>query len=175
VTDAQRLTSAKTASGDVTLVNVSADGMLEANTMSGDVTATNIKARRANFSTVSGSVIARGIATDEAKLFSTSGDVIFDGALTARGRYEFTTHSGNVRLTLDEKTGFTFSAQTYSGSVQSALPLNLTSAGTRRTETRGRTTVNRNTSPRRMEGTFGDGSAVISATSFSGNVIVTRR
>lgn len=163
ITDAPRVTGAKTVSGDLTLRNVGAEGLLEASTMSGEIMATGIKARRLDLGTVSGGVTARGVSADDVSLKSMSGDVVFDGALAARGRYEFTTHAGDVRITLDGQTGFTFDGSTFNGSVRSDLPLQLTTIGSRRGPTRN------------VRGTFGDGSAVLSATSFSGAVVLTKK
>jgi DUF4097 and DUF4098 domain-containing protein YvlB len=163
VTDASRLTGAKTASGDVTLRNVGAEGLLEASTMSGDIIATGVKAHRVDLGTMSGSVTARAVTADEVKLSSMTDDVVFDGALAPRGRYEFTTHSGDVRITIAGDTGFAFEGSTFTGGVRNDAGLKLTTVGNRRTSTRN------------VRGTFGDGSAVITATSFSGDVIVIRK
>lgn len=164
VTRASHLLSAKTASGTITLRDVAAEGALDASTMSGDVTATTVKARRLNLTTISGTVTARGVQASDAKLSSTSGDVVFDGDLAAGGRYVFTSHSGNVQLTLDGRTGFTFESSTFTGTVRTDLPLQGTTlgAGGRRPA-------------RNLRGTFGDGSATVTATSFSGNVVVLKR
>ncbi len=164
ITGATRVMHATTVSGDVTLQNCSAADVLDASTMSGDVTGTNLKARRVELHTVSGTVSGRNVMAQSAKLHSLSGDVTFDGDLAAGGRYEFSTHSGTVRLALDGRTGFSIEATSYSGSVKSDLPLKVesTGSGTRR-------------SNRNMRGTFGDGSATVSATSFSGSVVVVKR
>lgn len=163
ITDASRVTGAKTVSGDLTLRNVGAEGLLEASTMSGEIIATGVKARRLDLGTVSGGVTARGVSADDVRLKSMSGDVVFDGALTARGRYEFTAHSGDVRITIDGQTGFTFEGSTFNGTVRSDLPLQLTTIGSRRSPTRN------------VRGTFGDGSAVLSVTSFSGAILITKK
>ena len=168
ITDAARLTSAKTLSGDLTLTNVAAEGRLEASTMSGDIVATGVKARRVDLSAVSGGVSARDVQAEEVKLASMSDDVVFEGPLTSRGRYEFTSHSGDVRITLLGQTGFSFDGSTFSGSVRSDLALQGS-----RTAARGVGT--RRTDSRSLNGTFGDGSAVIEARSFSGSVVVARK
>jgi|SRR5688572_3536636 len=166
VTDSARLTSASTASGDILLTNVASEGLLDASTLSGGITATGVKARRISLGTISGGVTARGIESENVKLTSMSDDVTFEGALTPRGRYEFSTHSGDVHLILDGRTGFSFEGSAFSGSVRSDLALkggHRIAPGDRRT------------SIRSLSGTFGDGSAVINATSFSGSVIVTKK
>jgi DUF4097 and DUF4098 domain-containing protein YvlB len=162
VTDAPRLTSATTVSGDLALTNVGAEGLLEGSTMSGDIVATGVKARRLDLGAISGGVTARGVTAGDVKLKSMTDDVIFEGALTPRGRYEFSTHSGDVQLTLDGQVGFSFEAQTFNGSIRSDLAVQARNTGSR-------------ASARSLTGTFGDGSAVISATSFSGDVVVLRK
>jgi hypothetical protein len=162
-TDVTRLQMAKTVSGDVIVRNSGSSGLLQAATMSGDVTATDVKADRIDFGSVSGSVTARNVTSGDVSMKSTSGDLLFDGNLAADGRYAFTSHSGTVRLSLDGRTGFSFEASTFSGSVRTDIPLQVTSVGTSRRPNQS------------LRGTFGDGSARVTATAFSGNVVVTRR
>lgn len=169
VTDAARLASAKAVSGDVTLTHVGAEDLLEASAMSGAIVITGVKARRLDIGAISGSVTARGVTADEVKLTSMAEDVMFEGTLTARGRYAFTSHSGDVFLTLDGKTGFSFEGSTFSGSVRSELALQGT-----RTDTRG-LGMRRAAGSRSLSGTFGDGSAVVTATSFSGDVVIRKK
>ncbi len=163
VTGATQLVSAKTVSGDITLRDTQSAGLLDAGTMSGDVTATNVSARRLNLGTISGTVSALGVKSGDVKLHTMSGDVRFEGPLEARGRYDFTSQSGTVRLALDEKVGFTLDADTFNGAVTSALAMQLTGLSNQRRPARN------------LRGTFGDGSATITAKSFSGNVTIVRR
>jgi len=169
VTDCTRLVSAKTVSGDMTLTNTGSDGRLEASTMSGEITAAGLKARRLDLGTVSGGITARNITADDVKLASMSDDVWFEGTLTPRGRYEFTSHAGDVHIVLDGKVGFSFEASTFSGSVRSDLALQGSRTATRALGGR------RAAEPRNLSGTFGDGSAVITANSFSGSVVVSKK
>ncbi|HUR21216.1 MAG TPA: DUF4097 family beta strand repeat-containing protein [Vicinamibacterales bacterium] len=169
ITGANRVGSLATISGDVILTNVGAEGLLEASTVSGEIMATGLKARRVSLGTISGAVVARNIDSDNVKLTSMSDDVTFDGTLTPRGRYEFSTHSGDVHIMLDGRTGFSFEGSAFSGNVTSALALQGSRSDTRTGGGR-RTGSNRN-----LNGTFGDGSAIITATSFSGSVIVTKK
>jgi DUF4097 and DUF4098 domain-containing protein YvlB len=166
VTGATRVQHAKTVSGDVTLTDCGAEGLLEASTMSGDVTGTNIKARRVELHSIAGTVTGRNVSAPAVKLHSMSDDVVFDGDLASGGRYEFTSHSGTVRLAIDGRTGFTFEASTFSGSVRTDIPLKSDNAGAGAGSRRANRTV---------RGTFGDGSATVTANSFSGDVIVTKR
>lgn len=164
VTGATQLISAKTVSGSITLRDTETSGPLDAGTMSGDVTATNVSARRVTLGTISGTVSVVGLKSGDVKLHTMSGDVRFEGPLEARGRYDFKSQAGNVRLALDDTIGFTLDADTFNGSVNSALPLQ----GTGAVSTQRR-------AARQLRGTFGDGSATITAKSFSGNVVIVKR
>lgn len=164
VTNAARLQSAKTVSGDIVLRTVGAEGQLDASTMSGDVTASGVKARRLEISSLSGTATVRDAAASAVSVKSMAGDVVFEGSLTAGGRYEFQSQTGTVRVALDERVGFTFEASTFAGSVASEFPLKVTSLGAT-----GRRPA------RNLSGTFGDGSATVTATSFSGSVTLVRR
>lgn len=165
-----QLAKVSTVSGDITLTNVTAQGLLEASTMSGEILATNIKARRVDLGAIAGGVTARGIDAGDVKLHSMADDISFEGPLTSRGRYEFTSHAGDVRITIDGRVGFTLDASTFSGSVRSDLALQNSRSGGRALA--GRRGREDNTS---LSGTFGDGSAVISARSFNGEVILIKK
>ena len=58
-----------------------------------------------------------------------SGNIEFDAPLAKGGRYEFTSHSGNVRIVLSGNTGFELDADTFSGSVRSDVPVTLRAIG----------------------------------------------
>jgi len=92
----------------------------------------------------------------------------FDGSLSHAGRYEFSAHSGGVRLVLANTTGFDLDASTFSGSIRSDFPVTLRSSNGTGSERRGM-------SNRAIRGTFGDASAVLSIRSFSGSVVITKK
>mgnify|MGYP007067077114 FL=1 len=96
-----------------------------------------------------------------------SGNIDFDAPLVKGGRYEFTSHSGNVRILLTGNTGFELDADTFSGSVRSDVPVTL--------RTLGRTERERRGSTRAIQGTFGDASAILSVRSHSGSVVITKK
>ncbi len=162
--DVPRLVSAKTTSGDVTLRNVGTEnGSVNAATTSGSVDGTGLRGRRIDLSSVSGDVTVRDVQAGDVKLGSISGDLLFDGRLQSGGRYTLTSHSGDVRLAVDERTGFTLEASTQSGTTRTDIPLQVTRIGESRRASR------------QLRGTFGDGAAVVSATSFSGDIVIVRR
>lgn len=97
---------------------------------------------------------------------SCSGHVTFSGTPSRSGRYEFGSHSGHVRLSLAGSAGFELNASTFSGSIRSDIPVTLGSASGRQ---------RRGPSRRSIRGIVGEGGAVVSVTTFSGDIIVERR
>jgi hypothetical protein len=166
VGNAARVTTAKSVSGNVTLTGVRTDAGVEASSISGNVTLRDVQARRLSLNSISGNVAIENVSTERAEAQTMSGNVHYAGTLAPGGRYDLKSHSGDVRLRIDGGTGFELDASTFSGAIRSDLPLT-TRAGEaiRGPGVRGRA----------FRGTFGDGSAVINATTFSGSVVVGRK
>jgi DUF4097 and DUF4098 domain-containing protein YvlB len=160
IAQARRLAKARAMAGDITLTDVDADAGLDAGTFSGDVRLERVKARRLAVDGTSGDIVAIDVAADDAMLKTISGDVEFSGPLAANGRYELRAHSGDVRMTIAGSTGFTLEATTFSGSVRPDAALGLTTTATTRRSTRG---------------TVGNGSARVVASTFSGEIVITKR
>ncbi len=160
LTDGVNVSSATTISGDVTVSNANVSGALTLSTVSGTATLDQVKCRRLSASVVSGDVIGRDLTCDGAEFKSVSGSVEYAGPLTRGGRYEFQTHSGDVKLTVSGSVGFDLNASTFSGGIRLTPPLQLQAA-----------TISR----RAARGTVGDGGAVVTATAFSGDVVITKR
>ena len=98
------------------------------------------------------------------ELQSLSGEVTYDGTIARDGRYDFTSHSGTVRLLVPADAGISLTASTFSGSVNSRLPATLG-------PTRDGGGVRRGG---RMELTINGGGARVNATSFSGDIVIER-
>ena len=168
ITNTPNVALAKTVSGDVVARDIGTQTALLLSTVSGNVVATGLKVRTLEAGTVSGDVRLSGSQIERLEAKSLSGNVEFDAPLVKGGRYEFTSHSGNVRLILSGNTGFELDADTFSGSVRSDIPITLRTVGqTRSGERRG--------SPRAIRGTYGDASAILSVRSHSGSVVITKK
>jgi putative adhesin len=137
--------------GDVRSESVS--GTIEIRDATGDVHA----------ETTSGDVSLTGVTSRNVVATTVSGEVEYDGTVDANGRYEFHSHSGDIRLEIPETASASFSVETFSGSLDSEFPITL-QPGQRAT---GR--------PRRFEFTLGNGGARITAESFSGDIVLARR
>jgi DUF4097 and DUF4098 domain-containing protein YvlB len=91
-----------------------------------------------------------------------SGNINFSGDLEPNGRYELTSHSGNVRLAIAASAGFQVEATSFSGTITSDIPITM----------RGGQNGRRN---RSLRGTVGGGGAILDLTTFSGSIVITRR
>jgi DUF4097 and DUF4098 domain-containing protein YvlB len=164
-TSVGRIRQAKTISGDLEITGSDGDEVAAA-TVSGTIVVRDVKARTVDLQAVSGDMRLTDVESDRLSGRSVSGNVEFSGRLARNGRYEFQSHSGDVRVSPLGSTGFTIEASTFSGNLQSDFPVTLQG-----------NPPNRFGPGRRgpIRGTFGDGSAVLSLQSFSGNITITKR
>ena len=116
VQDATDRVEIATLSGDVEASNLSGD--IQINSVNGDLRITGLKGDIEATST-SGSVVLRNAAARYVRAKTTSGDVEYDGSITANGRYELGTHSGDLRLAVPANSAATVSIATWSGSIES--------------------------------------------------------
>jgi DUF4097 and DUF4098 domain-containing protein YvlB len=170
-TDTPRLENAKSVSGDVTVSGVTNGGDLVAGSVSGNVTARSLKLRSLELSSVSGDLRAIDVTCDRLTAKSTSGGVEYTGAIARGGSYDINVHSGDVRLMLENPSGFVLNANTFSGSIRSDLPLTIGGdSGARDQPGRRRSFSNRS-----MRATYGDGSATLTVRTFSGDIVISKR
>jgi DUF4097 and DUF4098 domain-containing protein YvlB len=160
------LVLAKTVSGDVTARDVAGTSPLTLATVSGSVVASGLKARSLECGSVSGGIRLSGVEVERLLAKSVSGSIEFSSALVRGGRYDFGSHSGDIRLVLSSQTGFDLDASTYSGSVRSDFPVKMRAdggGGERRDRSR------------TIRGAFGDAGALLSLKTFSGSVVISRQ
>ena len=156
-----RVTGAKTISGNVEISDTRSDGGLEASSVSGNVEMRAVAARRVTAGSISGNVILQDVASERVSGQAISGSVRFGGELTPSGRYDLKSHSGDVRLVVAGSTGFELDASSFSGNVRSDVPITIRGGDRRR--------------QRSISGTWGDGSAILELTTFSGSIVIGRR
>jgi hypothetical protein len=161
---AGRLSFVRSVSGDVLLTDVAGAEDLKAGSVSGSFIARGLDARILDINTVSGDLVLERVRCERAHVRSVSGTVEYVGALSEGGRYEFNSHSGDVRLGVVPGIGFEYEASTFSGSLQAGWP----------TQTVGRATdaPGRGPNARSVRGTVGNGSALVLVRTFSGDVSI---
>ena len=173
-TNSGQLAKVKSVSGDVSVTEGGSGDVLSLGSVSGNVVVKRLKARTLEVQTVSGDVSLVDTACERVLGKSVSGDMQFGGPFAKAGRYEFSTHSGDVRIAVQGSTGFEITGSSFSGELRSDLPLagRQANAGAEPASD-----SDHRHGPRRQElrGTFGDGSAFVVVQTFSGDVLVTTR
>jgi DUF4097 and DUF4098 domain-containing protein YvlB len=163
-----QLTRAKTVSGDVEISEATAGDVLSVGTVSGTLTARRLKAKSVEVQTVSGDLNLGDTICERAQVRSVSGNIEYAGPLVKNGRYEFGSHSGDIRIMVTGGTGFELSAGTFSGDLRSELKLAGTPAAEEPIADR------HGPGKRELRGTYGDGSALLLVKTFSGSVTVAK-
>ena len=149
-----------TFSGELSASNVNGDARLE--TISGGI---KLRDARGNVdaSTVSGDIDLIGVTSKSVRAKTTSGEVTFDGLVDPDGRYDLSTHSGDVRLHVQRDASAQLSVSTWSGSIDSQFPITL-KPGEQRIGS---------LNAKRFTFEIGRGSARITADTFSGDITIT--
>src|SRR3954468_19344577 len=146
-------------SGDLEVKQASGAVTLSSN--NGDCTVSDVKGS-VEASSVSGDVIVRKSWSKIVRLETTNGTIQFESEIMPEGRYEFVTHDGAILLALPKMASAQVGITTWSGKVESEFPITVRpgfsadSVGTKR-----------------YTFTLGQGSARITAETFSGDVSIT--
>ena len=157
----RRVRELRSVSGTIDLSDGESDE-LTAHTLGGDVLVRNLKGRVLDLQTVTGDVRLMGVEVERARLESMAGDLDYSGRLARSGRYEFQTHSGDIRLSPSGNPGFDLQATSFSGALRSEYTLKAQQDDARAPN-------------ESMHGTFGDASAAVTAQSFSGDILILKR
>ena len=152
----------ETLSGDVTIQG--ARGAVNVHTVSGDISLTGGRGT-VEVETVSGDIELHDVVSSQVRTNSTSGDLTFAGAIVNAGRYQFETHSGELRLELPANVGAELSLSTFSGEIDSAFPITLTPGAHGIGASQAK----------KLTFSLGQGSARIMAETFSGDVTLSQR
>jgi DUF4097 and DUF4098 domain-containing protein YvlB len=138
-----------------------ASGAVTLSTNNGDCTVGEAKGS-VEASSVSGDVLVRKSWSRIVRLETTNGTISFESEIAPDGRYEFVSHDGGILLALPKTASALVGITTWSGTVQSEFPVTLRpgfsadSVGTKR-----------------YTFTLGQGTARITAETFSGDVSIT--
>jgi hypothetical protein len=111
--------------------------------------------------TTNGGIALSGVESASLEAATVNGDITFDGRTTDRGRYRFTSHNGDIVMSLPETANATITVRSYQGDFRSSLALK----GPPVAEVRG---------GRRVSYTLGTGSAEVEVETFSGDIRVRR-
>ena len=162
---ARNLESLKCVTGDIEIIDAASEGPVMASTVSGNVLVRALKARAVQLSSVSGNIRVEDAQIERMMVKTVQGNLDYTGELARSGRYEFNSHSGDIRLILSGGTGFELLANTFSGTVRSDFTFNR-GRGAEGAAVQG---------ARTLRGAFGDASAMLALRAFSGNISLARR
>ena len=157
----RRVRELRSVSGTIDVSDGESDE-LTAHTLGGDVLVRNLKGRVLDLQTVTGDVRLIGVEVDRARLESMAGDLDYAGRLARSGRYDFQTHSGDIRVSPSGNPGFDLQATSFNGALRSEYALKAAQTDAR-------------APGQSLNGTFGDASAAITAQSFSCDVLILKR
>ncbi len=164
----ERVTGAvdvNTLGGEITVVN--SQGAIKVHSVGGDIEVHDVRPRApedvCEVGNVGGDITLAQISHSQVKVNTVGGDLDFSSALARGGRYNFQTISGDLSLTLPPDSSFRLNA-TLQGEVDSDFPLTFPSSNVEETDSTSRHL------PKRIEGTYGTGDALITLSSFNGSI-----
>lgn len=141
--------------GSVSLADAS--GRIEVTSVNEDVDLSNVSGE-IKVETTNGEITLTGIRSSSVEAATINGDVVYDGTINDGGSYSFSSHNGDITVTVAERANVTITAATANGDIDASFPLPIT--GT----------------PGKRRWTFklGNGSARLEAESFQGDIELRR-
>jgi DUF4097 and DUF4098 domain-containing protein YvlB len=149
------LVSLQSVQGSVSLSG--AKGRLEVNSVNEDVVVRG-SSGEVTAETVNGDITLSRVDAASVMMNSVNGELEYDGTIKNSGRYAFSTHNGDITVTVPEGSNAAVSVATFSGDFASEFPVTLT-------ETR---------KGKRFSFTLGTGSAQMTLESFQGTIELVR-
>jgi DUF4097 and DUF4098 domain-containing protein YvlB len=149
------LVSLQSVQGSVSLSG--AKGRLEVNSVNEDVVVRG-SSGEVTAETVNGDITLSRVDAASVMMNSVNGELEYDGTIKNSGRYAFSTHNGDITVTVPEGSNAAVSVATFSGDFASEFPVTLT-------ETR---------KGKRFSFTLGTGSAQMTLESFQGSIELVR-
>lgn len=164
VADVTRRAVLRTVSGELRAQRI--DGDVRARSVSGDLRLEHVDGE-VDAETTSGEIDLIDVRSSNVHTESISGELTYEGTIARDGRYDFSSHSGTVRLVVPSDAAVTLSVSSFSGTVNSEIPATLSPSSRDGRDSRG-------PSRRRMELTLNGGGARVTAQTFSGNIVIER-
>ncbi len=155
VTGGQGLISLRSVQGSVKLRG--AKGRITVNSVNEDVEVAN-SSGDVVAQTVNGDIMLQVVDAPSVDANTVNGDISYSGPIRSGGRYAFSTHNGDIGLTVAEGTSASVAVSTFSGEFESEFPVPL--QGTRK--------------GKGFNFTLGSGSAQVTLESFQGTIELVR-
>ena len=164
---ARKLEAVKCISGDIEIIDAAADDLVTASTASGNITVRGLKARAIQLGSVTGNIRVDDSQTDRMDVKAVNGNIDYVGDLAKNGRYQFVSHSGDIRLVLSGTDRIRAAGEQFQRDRPIDFLINRRAAGGE-----GQPNVQ---GPRMIRGAVGDASAMLGLRAFSGNISITRQ
>ena len=166
--------SAETVKGDVHLSG--GEGYIKLSSVQGDVNVTGAKGRlelssvnqgvsvndvdgEISVEAINGDVTLADVRSNMIQAATVNGDVTFVGQLADDGRYKFSSHTGDLDVSIPPNINATISVATFNGEFESTFPIVLSESGK---------------AGKRFTFTLGDGSAKLDLETFQGTINLRR-
>jgi DUF4097 and DUF4098 domain-containing protein YvlB len=148
--------SAKSIEGEIAIEGVR--GRVSANSTNQGITITSASGD-ITAETINGAITLSKVESTHVEASTVNGPITYEGSAASGGRYNFSSHNGNIVVAVPETASATFTVRAYNGSVNSNLPL------------QGGGDVRRG---RRVTYTLGSGAAEFEIESFGGTIHLRR-
>ena len=148
-----------TLSGDIVGHAIAGDVSISA--ISGEVRLSDVRGN-IDVGTVSGDIGLRSVAAKIVRAKTTSGEIVYDGTIDATGRYDLSSHSGDVKLRVPRDASAQLTVSTWNGTIDSDFPITLKPGEQRISASRSK----------RYVFDINGGGARISAETFSGDITI---
>ncbi|HVH67535.1 MAG TPA: DUF4097 family beta strand repeat-containing protein [Gemmatimonadales bacterium] len=146
--------SLKSVQGEVTLEK--ARGRIDLSSVNEAITAKDISGDL-SVETVNGDITLTQIESANTEANTVNGTIVYDGTTKDGGRYRFSTHDGDLRVSVPEKANVSVSVSTFDGDFSSCFPVQLS-----------------HKTKHRFDFTIGSGSARLELESFNGDIKICR-
>lgn len=132
-------------------------GQIELNAVNQDIHLTDASGTVIS-ETVNGDLILQRIASDSVEASTVNGEIFYEGTIRDHGVYHFTSHNGDIAVSLPKTANATVSVSTFSGDFSSYFPV----------------TMSESKPGRRYCFTVGKGTAQVELESFQGTIHIFR-
>ena len=120
----EKLRGDVTADGDLANIDVHdvGGGHVHLRTLKGIITVNNVTDGHVEISSVSGPVTLKNVSGPNVEVNTTNGVISYSGMFSDNGDYEFTTHSGDINVTLPANASIDVAARSVTGKVENDFP-----------------------------------------------------
>lgn len=148
--------------GNILIENAEGEEVNAETTLGAAIHLQNVRSRNVELSVLNGNIMASNVDCEGCEFSSFAGDIEFSGTLRRDARYDIMSNQGDIRMVLDGNVGFDLEA--ISGTIRVAPEFQLKQTASPSPSNSGRSVL----------GTSGDGSAILSLRTFTGEITISK-